>query len=861
MKVKDLVSNSVWIPGDDYDSCNIPKISILLPTFRRGKSGLFRRAVESILSQTLQEIELIIIDDASTDGTAEQIAEFCARDGRVSVIRHLKNIGLPAVSEYEGYLKARAPLLSFAFDDTMFERDALEQLYGESLKAPHAMIYGHVELSWRDSKTGQVASIKLGSNRSQGLLRISNAIPNNGVLLPRSIIEDVGLYDPHVVIARLCDWDLWCRVAERYEIKFVDISIGREDGLITNDSLGNTYYVDSWAVNEWMRTSRNEKLQPKNFGDYDVLMPCLDQGLCTRTIIESMARRHAEMRGWPFSKQPALTDQSEGYILVVNLQHDASTSLCFDMLPPHIAKRLRIITYNSGFSVEEIARATCVIFVRAVNAFKPWIDAAKLLEIPAYFYLDDNLPLLEQSGELNIPNENYSPSSVRESMRLFAGVLLTSKNLISYFKENLLHDNLLYFPVSFFDQRPLSVDYYEEKRPGEITIVVAGGSHRNAGLWEVVVPALKKLAEEGVLIHLVGPLLDESDQYNLPDNLRITGFSFEIGYLFAMRRFARYKPDFVVHAPSNTKNALYKTLHPLVAAALMDTVAILPDSPPYDVLKSKGNAIVVGDSSKPLSWYSVIREILSGEHNLNVIKKKNQVYCAENFSGSENVEVLLSLLKRHGGEVSWFEQSRRLHKLMVYLRQLPTTHVEEINTGLMGKSALLLDQYRKMARYSWRHRLFSKGNNLWSQVSPCFHRLKQASEQNAWKKSGSSLELSDSLHDMPYREYRISPKEGRLVAVWLAFTVDSVKLGQIGVEIVSPKNTIEDLCLLDLAALNLNEPVRFALNGACVKKDEFWIIRVFAKSVTPVYVYEFLNRQMFGLHFTRPTPFMALDIE
>ena len=99
MKVRDLIRDTVWHPGSGYDAATTPRVSVLLPTFCRGQSGLFSRAVEGVLKQTLTDLELIIVDDASTDGTAGLIREFMARDGRVSCLTHPTNIGLPAISE------------------------------------------------------------------------------------------------------------------------------------------------------------------------------------------------------------------------------------------------------------------------------------------------------------------------------------------------------------------------------------------------------------------------------------------------------------------------------------------------------------------------------------------------------------------------------------------------------------------------------------------------------------------------------------------------------------------------------------------------------------------------------------------
>ena len=53
-------------------------------------------------------------------------------------------------------------------------------------------------------------------------LTCQNEIANNSVLVPRRLFEIGGLYDPHVGMRRLCDWDLWLRIAFKYPVDFVD---------------------------------------------------------------------------------------------------------------------------------------------------------------------------------------------------------------------------------------------------------------------------------------------------------------------------------------------------------------------------------------------------------------------------------------------------------------------------------------------------------------------------------------------------------------------------------------------------------------------------------------------------------------
>jgi len=859
MKVKELIRTTVWMPGRGYDASKKPKVSVLLPTFRRGKSGLFRRCVKSILAQTLEDIELIIIDDGSTDGTAEQIEDFQDLDGRVSCLRHTKNIGLPAVSEYEGFLKARADMLSFAFDDVMFNEDALEKLLEQSEEAPHAVVWGHIEWSHFDPGTGQIVRSRLGMERSQGALRVFNFIPNCAVLMPRRIVEDVGFYDPHVGMARICDWDLWCRVSERYELKFVDVAVGLEDGPISGDSVGSTYTLDSAAADEWMRLERNEKLRPQNLGEYDVFALDPRLGQSTLTVLDRLARKHAAPRKMRPPGASVTTEDPDGYILVVGLDYNASIALCFDMLPPTIARRVRLVSYAGGLGYEEMVRATCVIFVRSVGVLSLWIDAARSMGIPMYFYLDDNLTLLQVNKEVSVDGEDYSVMRFAEDLKMFDGALLTSPNLVSYFRDHLLHDNVYYCPVAVYDQKPLVPDYRIKKRPGEIVIVCAGGNHRSKGLRDVVFPAIRKIADSGKLIHFVvvaGALGDLSGR-NLPDELRITEIPYDIGYLFALRRLGRYSPDILVHPPSDTTNNAYKTLNALVTAKLLDSVLVAPFIEPYIQLRDEGVAVLVEKSDRPSSWFDALSRILNEQIDNALIKSRSSDYCQKHFSGEKNARMLRDILRKHGGEVPWSEQGARLHSLFGWTRAKTGLSVQQASPGRVEENVRLISDYRKMTRYSLRHRLLRRPSDLWDAIDFRFARLKKYSEKSGWRRRGSSLELSDSLSEIPFREYIVSPPSGKLKAVLIAVSVDLVQHGVVGVEVVGPDHQIKDNVVVDLHRATLNEPVRFDLSNVNVNSDdESWKIRVFARSNIAVYVFEFINRRSFGLRFARPTPFM-----
>lgn len=68
-----------------------PLVSVLIPTYNR--AGLTMEAVRSVLSQSLQDFEIIVADNCSDDGSAEQLAEFCRGDARIRFLCNSTNLG------------------------------------------------------------------------------------------------------------------------------------------------------------------------------------------------------------------------------------------------------------------------------------------------------------------------------------------------------------------------------------------------------------------------------------------------------------------------------------------------------------------------------------------------------------------------------------------------------------------------------------------------------------------------------------------------------------------------------------------------------------------------------------------------
>src|SRR5262249_43831825 len=138
------------------------------------------------------------------------------------------------------------------------------------------------------------------------MLNYYNFLANSSFLIHRSIIEDVGFYDPHIAASRLYDWDHTRRVFRNYRIVRVPVRIGLEYGPSRADSIGNTYPLFLEAPQEHFSSPRDHALLPHNYPDYDIWrMPENASAFLAAHIVE-MRRFFASK---PWAKGLPLTDE------------------------------------------------------------------------------------------------------------------------------------------------------------------------------------------------------------------------------------------------------------------------------------------------------------------------------------------------------------------------------------------------------------------------------------------------------------------------------------------------------------------------------------------------------------------------
>ena len=96
------------------------KVSVIIPTYNR--LSMLKEAVDSVLAQDFEDLELIIVDDGSTDGTSEEIRTY---GGRVKLIQQPQNRGVSAARN-RGILQARGKYIAFLDSDDLWVKDKLK---------------------------------------------------------------------------------------------------------------------------------------------------------------------------------------------------------------------------------------------------------------------------------------------------------------------------------------------------------------------------------------------------------------------------------------------------------------------------------------------------------------------------------------------------------------------------------------------------------------------------------------------------------------------------------------------------------------------------------------------------------------
>jgi glycosyltransferase involved in cell wall biosynthesis len=201
-------------------------VSVIIPTHNRGRT--LRRAVNSVLTQDYENLELIIVDDASTDDTQAVLAEF--NDPRVRWLTLEKNGGASRARNI-GMREAKGRFIAFQdSDDEWLAGKLRRQVEAAQAAASDAVTVFHTKiLLGRDTKANYgphlvccIPQISGPATRAHLLdyIHRGNIISTQTLLLSRAALEKVGFFDELLVNSN--DWDYAIRLIYDTETVFID---------------------------------------------------------------------------------------------------------------------------------------------------------------------------------------------------------------------------------------------------------------------------------------------------------------------------------------------------------------------------------------------------------------------------------------------------------------------------------------------------------------------------------------------------------------------------------------------------------------------------------------------------------------
>ncbi len=191
-------------------------VSVVIATFNTQK--YVGRAIRSVLQQTYGNIELIVVDDGSTDNTRELVKEF-EQDDRFKYV-YQENRG-QAEARNHGVRLARGEFVAFNDADDFWYPQKLEKqmpLFGNSNDV--GLVYsGRNYMDKHGEPLPKPKSVQYRGARLSSLLFESNFVPCNTCVVRRGAFERIGGFNKNAQPSE--DWDLWLRLSVDYAFDYV----------------------------------------------------------------------------------------------------------------------------------------------------------------------------------------------------------------------------------------------------------------------------------------------------------------------------------------------------------------------------------------------------------------------------------------------------------------------------------------------------------------------------------------------------------------------------------------------------------------------------------------------------------------
>jgi len=229
------------------------RVSVIIPTFNR--KPFLAEALRSVAAQGFPGVECIVVDDGSTDGTAEMAADLPG----IRLIRQ-PNRGVSSARN-AGIEAAAGRWIAFLDSDDLWMPQKLARQAGYHRENPDAWISQTEEIWIRNGRrlNPRKKHRKVGGWIFRECLPLCIVSPS-AVMMKRDLFEQVGLFDESLPACE--DYDLWLRVAARFPVHLLPDPLVIKRGGHPDQLSSTVEALDRYRIRALLKTLTREPLEP-----------------------------------------------------------------------------------------------------------------------------------------------------------------------------------------------------------------------------------------------------------------------------------------------------------------------------------------------------------------------------------------------------------------------------------------------------------------------------------------------------------------------------------------------------------------------------------------------------------------------
>ena len=235
----------------------MPKITAILPTWNRAE--WLEKSIQSVLDQTFGDFELVVVDDASMDSTAEIIERY---SGKIRTIVFSENRGVSAARN-AAIKNSDSEWIAFLDSDDFWHPDKLQKQIAQTKMRPACPLHFTDEIWIRN---GVRVNPKKKHQKKEGWifqpsLALCLMAPST-VILRRELYEVHGLFDESLPVCE--DYDLWLRLTAQHPVALLDEKLMTRHGGHADQLSRSDWGIDRYRVQSIQKILKTESLRPED---------------------------------------------------------------------------------------------------------------------------------------------------------------------------------------------------------------------------------------------------------------------------------------------------------------------------------------------------------------------------------------------------------------------------------------------------------------------------------------------------------------------------------------------------------------------------------------------------------------------